>query len=614
MDEKILIWEEGVPVPYVAGGLIALDTETEPIVGHMLPPVVCMQAYGPGVVFFMWYTQIDGFLKKLEEVNPGIHYVFHNAPFDLGVTGSAVLMQAAEEDRVHDTYVLDALALVRDEGYIRKDTDLASLARRRLKRTISKDESIRLTFNRKMLQEGISGEHIQYAMEDARTTYDIAVNIGWNSFPTETRKVKMLIALDDMSRRGFFRDEVARAKLEKEFTAEMEESLEILSDWGWYPGQKGNASIFQHVLEGVEQDMGIKFPRTPKSGKIQTTDEALEPIEGDMFIDAYKKVVHFNKILSTYVKDKGETGSDGASHSRFELAATMRTRSSVPNMQNLPRKEGVRGMYIPRPGYLLVGLDYRQVELCGLAESCFRRFGKSRLMELINSGVDCHKYLGTFITGEPIEAIADEIRNLAKVGNFGFPGGLRPSSFASYASGYGVKTTEEMGDQIYSAWMTAFPEMRKHLSPLPDSVNPGMYRTTTWTGFERGNCVSTEIMNSEFQSPTGDGASGMLWRLYREGFRLVNFIHDEVIVELKITTPERIMEEVRRIDRIMVDEMKKVIEHVKIETEAFLMNRWFKEAKQTVDEKGNLKVMVGKGSDGKPEYMNLEEFCSQNKQ
>ena len=77
-------------------------------------------------------------------------------------------------------------------------------------------------------------------------------------------------------------------------------------------------------------------------------------------------------------------------------------------------------MFIPTPGYLLCSIDYSQLELCGLAESCFRRFGFSKLMDTINSGVDCHKYMGTFYTGKPdIPMITKSERQLAKPANFG---------------------------------------------------------------------------------------------------------------------------------------------------------------------------------------------------
>ena len=104
-------------------------------------------------------------------------------------------------------------------------------------------------------------------------------------------------------------------------------------------------------------------------------------------------------------------------------------------------------MFIPTPGYIYSAVDYAQLELCALAESCFRRFGSSKLMDTINSGVDCHKYMATFFTGKEITHITKDERQLAKVANFGYPGGLQPDSFRSYALGYGIKVSLEMAER-----------------------------------------------------------------------------------------------------------------------------------------------------------------------
>ena len=165
-----------------------------------------------------------------------------------------------------------------------------------------------------------------------------------------------------------------------------------------------------------------------------------------------------------------------------------------------------------------------------------------------------------------------------------------------------MKVTLEQAEEAHRAWLAAFPEMVEHLACQPDYNNPGKFRTVTWTGFERCNCIENEIRNTEFQSTSGDGASDMLWECYRAGYRLVNFIHDEVISEIAITTVEDIMDKIRKLDRIMVDSMSRTLSHVNIKTEASLMTRWFKEAEEKVDETGCLMVMTGFDENGKPHY------------
>ncbi len=57
----------------------------------------------------------------------------------------------------------------------------------------------------------------------------------------------------------------------------------------------------------------------------------------------------------------------------------------------------------------------------------------------------------------------------------------------------------------------------------------------TLTGRIRGGVSFTQARNTPFQGLAADGAKLALWRLTREGFRVVAFIHDEVLIEL----PER---------------------------------------------------------------------------
>jgi hypothetical protein len=57
-------------------------------------------------------------------------------------------------------------------------------------------------------------------------------------------------------------------------------------------------------------------------------------------------------------------------------------------------------------------------------------------------------------------------------------------------------------------------------------------RVATLTGRVRGGVGYTQARNTPFQGLAADGAKLALWRLVREGYRVVGFVHDEVLVEL----------------------------------------------------------------------------------
>lgn len=69
---------------------------------------------------------------------------------------------------------------------------------------------------------------------------------------------------------------------------------------------------------------------------------------------------------------------------------------------------------------------------------------------------------------------------------------------------------------------------------------------------------------------------------------MVNFVHDEFIVELPADDNPKLQEACRRIETLMVSAMKRYIPDVLIKAEGALSERWDKKAKGLHDEQGNL--------------------------
>ena len=71
------------------------------------------------------------------------------------------------------------------------------------------------------------------------------------------------------------------------------------------------------------------------------------------------------KLLSTYARKMPEDADDGIIHATFNQygADTGRFSSSDPNLQNIPRDNRFRNMFIAREGHTLVSCDYTQQEV-----------------------------------------------------------------------------------------------------------------------------------------------------------------------------------------------------------------------------------------------------------
>ena len=94
--------------------------------------------------------------------------------------------------------------------------------------------------------------------------------------------------------------------------------------------------------------------------------------------------------------------------------------------------------------------------------------------------------------------------------------------------------------------------------------------------------------NTPFQGLACDGAKLALWELLKAGYRVVGFIHDEVLIEL----PEgsNYTAAAQQVDQILCQSMQQLTGTVPIETDYQLGYRWSKKAQRVVDDHERLLV------------------------
>lgn len=740
---KIRKWVPGDDV--VTGGLIAIDTET-----HLIdfdrpaeyPDAVVLTAYGGrGVVDMVGWRDIPEYQSLLLEKNPTAVFVFHNAPFDIGVLGIEPWIAIVDQERVWDTglqWVLRRLASTGLGDTAREYPSLARVVRDLTGEVLEKDGDVRLTFRREIEPDDA---HAVYACKDAIVTWQASVLMGPQ--PTMGTQVKGFLMLDSVRRNGLMVDKkttmALRAKYIKQMNKEKEvllgwgirldkprtpgEMLEYIGDWiGWppvkdkpeervwrlkwalslalreerapteeeldeawtpnkerevkaalgeetpllhglpkiadmskrqvtellfrvaaslkgddkaaeglvdawhanegWPGgykEKGSDTRLQELLEEAEAVHRISFERT-ETGRIATSSEALDEVPDEdlrklPFLDSWKRYKHAEKLCSTFL-NPAMIGKDGRIHPRpVPILATGRTSMSGPNSQNISKEPGIREQYTAPPGFVLVSCDYSQQELVALAQTCYTRFGYSRLRDLINHDIDAHGYMGATIArefqhlpefttedGEVLAAYQEalaafkrtqpvryaELRQLSKAANFGYPGGLGARRFVTYARGYGVNIGERESQELKDLWLVTFPEMEQHLQPEPmnDSRYPDRYKATTLTGRLRVNCSFCAAANTLFQGLAADCSKEAGWRLLKEGYVLNNFVHDEYIAAIPYNRTLTARAEYMR--QIMVEEMRRLTPDVKVKAEAVAMYRWSKAAEPWYDGEGDL--------------------------
>jgi hypothetical protein len=106
----------------------------------------------------------------------------------------------------------------------------------------------------------------------------------------------------------------------------------------------------------------------------------------------------------------------------------------------------------------------------------------------------------------------------------------------------------------------------------------------TMTGRLRNGVSYTQARNTPFQALASDGAKHGLWRLLREGFRSVGFIHDEVLVELPDLGGYAALGEAERAEGILCAAMADLVgQGVPIAVDSALSVCWTKNAERIVD-------------------------------
>ena len=299
----------------------------------------------------------------------------------------------------------------------------------------------------------------------------------------------------------------------------------------------------------------------------------------------------------------------------------------------------VRECFIPRPGYVFAFVDYSGLELCTLSQVCLDWFGFSEMADALCVGQDLHLALAADMLGITYEEAKkrskdgdNEIkhyRQLSKICNFGYPGGLCAASFVEYAEGYGMVVTEEQSKKLKDAWFRKWGVMRKYFAKITQLTESEEPIEQVRSGRLRGGATYCSACNGFFQALAADGAKRALWFVAREcylkspwekiqdpttgschsgrttlfGCRPVLFIHDEIGMEVPFqeTHPELASASAERLSAVMVAAMKHFVPDVPIKAEPVIVRRWYKGAEPVYRNKVLLpcKPVMETGADGK---------------
>lgn len=298
------------------------------------------------------------------------------------------------------------------------------------------------------------------------------------------------------------------------------------------------------------------------------------------------------KRVSTYGKDWAEhlNPATGRIHPSWQQigAATGRMACRKPNLQQIPRDPALRRAFRPEEGWVLLKLDYSQIEL-RIAAAIAR---EGRMLEAFRTGQDLHKLTAALVLKKDLEGVSKEDRQIAKALNFGLLYGLGAEGLRKYAlTAYGVKLALEEAQGLREAFFRAYPGLRRWHRSQPD----GKTTVRTLLGRKRRTDRYTEKLNTPVQGTGADGlklALARLWenRHHLEGGRPILAVHDELVLESPEEAAEGVLEVVAGLVRGAMEEV--LGGAVPVEVEGGLYRDWGATPKgsQNLEPAGNPRV------------------------
>jgi DNA polymerase-1 len=262
---------------------------------------------------------------------------------------------------------------------------------------------------------------------------------------------------------------------------------------------------------------------------------------------AQKAVTSYGEGMLAHVHPR--TGRLHANFTQLQTS-TGRFTCSQPNLQNIPADAAHRACFVAPPAHRLVIADYSQMELRILAELS----GDAAFRRAFEQGLDLHRMTASEMFWVPYDEVKPAQRSAAKGINFGLVYGRGAASLAGEL-GIPVERARELIGRYFEtykgveAWLRATAHAAIETRELRSLA--GRRARFVFDAHDRAAVAAAERAGKNFpiQATNSDILKqAMTWlpaRLAPLGARLVNCIHDELVVEAPTTTAEPAAEVLR---------------------------------------------------------------------
>lgn len=305
-----------------------------------------------------------------------------------------------------------------------------------------------------------------YACKDTHLTYSLSCWIRLyfeeqpqlaDAYGIENRTLHVAIA---MEREGVLIDLTYAKQYALELKKQLDQMLEILTLELGIENINSNPQLLQAL-----KSKGIVDKDTKSVGK-----NVLKPLKNKHKVIAdlleYRKL---SKLYGTYIEPIPHMVRDtGRLHGNFNQHTTVTSRfsSDKPNLQNIPPK--ARGMFVPKAGYMFVGIDYSQIEPRFLSHVT----KDTHFQEPYLNDKDLYAQLASKTFNCPIEECGDGTLNRKhmKVGLLATMYGITP-----FQLGESLGITTEDAEQFLQDFLDAYPVTAKWIESIHQLVQDQGY-------------------------------------------------------------------------------------------------------------------------------------------
>ena len=556
-------------------GEVAVDTETSSLdphqadlIGVSLSSKIGKACYIPVGHKSKKNIDKDQTLKKLKPLleDPSIKKIGQNIKFDFIVLFKHGIKITSMEDTMLMSYVLDS-------GKNRHNMDTLSEIHLNHKPIAFKD--LVGTGKKEINFSFVDLEKAKdYAAEDADVTFRLYKKFNKSLKDEkminiyETFEKPMIKILADMEIEGIKIDNDFLKTLSSKFGKKIEK---IQREVYKISKKEFNIASPKQLGEILYNDLKISDLKKTKKGSFATSASVLEDLafKGHKFPQLVLDWRQISKLKNTYSDTLPEHINPKTKriHTSFLLAATTtgRLASSDPNLQNIPIKsedgKDIRKAFIAEKGLSLISADYNQIEMRILADLA----DVKELKKAFRNNEDIHSLTASQIFNIGINKVNEDQRRKAKAINFGIIYGI-----SQYGLAKQINVSNQDAEEFLNAYFAKFPEIKLYMDKTIKFCRKSGYVNNIFgrkSHFININDKNYNVRNFQERAAINapiQGSASEIMRLAmirldkrlkeqkNKKTKMLLQIHDELIFETS-------KEEVKRISKIIIEEMSSVV-------------------------------------------------------